>query len=175
LFPLSNSVREGEIKGVSKKSPSLIHLREWEIKGVSENRASLTQFSTNYRWWLFTLLNSCFANLTGFTLLNKDTFNRVNIKPLRGLAEFIFSQTPPSLLFVKKRRAMWIILFTIFPLSNSVREGEIKGVSKKSPSLIHLREWEIKGVSYSFQFFHSITQLCKETLSSDTMFSFHIF
>ena len=63
--------------------------------------ASLTQFPTNYRWWLFTLLNSCFANLTGFTLINKDTFNRVNIKPLRGLAEFTFSYSPPSLNVIK--------------------------------------------------------------------------
>jgi len=39
--------------------------------------ASLTQ-STNDSWWIF-------------TLLNKDTFNRVNIKPLRGLDEFAFS------------------------------------------------------------------------------------
>jgi hypothetical protein len=37
LFPLFNSIREGEIKGVSK------------------NSASLTQFSTSYRWWLFIL------------------------------------------------------------------------------------------------------------------------
>jgi hypothetical protein len=96
---------------------------------VSENSASLTQFSTNYRWWLFTLLNSCFANLTGFTLLNKDTFNRVNIKPLRGLAEFAFSYSPHPLSFSKEKGDTKNFFIQLFPLSNSIREGELEGVS----------------------------------------------
>jgi len=81
IVPLSNSFREGEIKGVNKNSapltqltpfplflekrrairiifsycsPSLTLLERGNKKGVSKNSASLTQ-STNCRWWLFTL------------------------------------------------------------------------------------------------------------------------
>ena len=57
------------------------HKAVLRLASLAAPSASLTQ-STNCRWWLF-------------TLLNKDTFNRVNIKPLRGLAEF----SPPSPLF----------------------------------------------------------------------------
>jgi hypothetical protein len=114
LFPLSNSIREGELKWVSK------------------NPASLTQSSTNYRWWLFTLLNLRSNYLTGFTLLNKDKFNRVNIKPLRGLAEILFLLiTPFSLSFSQREGRCVLFYLLLFPLSNSVREGELKGVSKK--------------------------------------------
>ena len=42
------------------------------------------------RWWLF-------------TLLNKDTFNRVNIKPLRGSVEFTFSYHPHRLSFSQRK------------------------------------------------------------------------
>jgi hypothetical protein len=38
---------------------------------------------------------------------------------------------PPFPSLLKKRGAIRIIFLLLFPLSNSIREGEIKGVSKK--------------------------------------------
>jgi hypothetical protein len=82
----------------------------------------------------------------------------IHIKPLRGLAEILFPLFTPYL-FLKKRRAIRIIFFLLFPLSNSVREGELKGVSKKREGAIgksfysivplsnSFREGELKGVS----------------------------
>ena len=76
---------------------------------------------------MFTLLNSCLPNLTGFTLLNKDTFNRVNIKPLRGLAEFAFSYSPHPLSFSKEKGDAKIVLFNCSPSLIQLEKGNKRG------------------------------------------------
>jgi hypothetical protein len=77
---------------------------------------------------------------SGFALRNDA------LKRRRGSAAARFARrtlriphaTPPLPSLLKKRGAIRIIFLLWFPLSNSLREGKVKGVSKKSPSLIQL-------------------------------------
>jgi len=71
----------------------------------------------------------------------------------------LLSLIHPLPLSFEKEKAIQIIFFLLFPLSNSVREGELKGVSKKergdtkvvlfncSSSLTLLERGNKKGVS----------------------------
>jgi hypothetical protein len=56
----------------------------------------------------------------------------IHIKPLRGLTEFTFPCSPPSPFFFKREGRCVLFYLLLFPLSNSVREGELKGVSKNT-------------------------------------------
>jgi hypothetical protein len=132
LFPLSNSIREGELKGVSKNPASLTQLtpipsllkkrgaivikikplfslsnsvREGELKGVSKKRERRSE--------------SCFIPL--FPLSN--SIREGELKGVSKNPASLTQLTPiPSLL--KKRGAIVIKIKSLFPLSNGVREGE---------------------------------------------------
>jgi hypothetical protein len=114
---------------------------------VSENSASLTQFSINYRWWLFTL--SSFGALAEILLLS-----------------------PPSSLFFKRDGRYEYILFQLFPLSNSIREGELKGVSKSRKLQLKVKSQKLKVKSRKFLVNKEFNSL-NITRIFLTLFSFH--
>jgi hypothetical protein len=53
----------------------------------------------------------------------------IHVKPLRGLAEFAFSYSPPSPLFEKERGDAKVVLFSYSPSLIHLERGNKKGVS----------------------------------------------
>jgi hypothetical protein len=54
---------------------------------------------------------------------------------LKKNSPLLFLTHPPYPLSLKKRGGISMNFFIFFPLSNSVREGELKGVSQEKPIL----------------------------------------
>jgi len=111
-------------------SPSLIHLERGNKKGWVKLRIPHAIFHQ--------------LSLVAITLLNKDTFNRVNIKPLRGLAEFAFLWLPPSPFFWKRKGRCESCFIQLFPLLIHLERGNKKGVSKNFTPAKFSQKWKVK-------------------------------
>jgi hypothetical protein len=61
-----------------------------------------------------------------------------DFKDLKRHSPFLFSlsNSPPFPLSLKKRGGISMNFFILFPLFNSVREGELKGVSQEKSTIV---------------------------------------